>query len=68
MEVYRGTGISEQQNYFESPIEENPEPERRTGLHQGLDSFLTDILMPVMRLPNSGILGTKRILGRLYGG
>ena len=33
VEVYRGMRISELQNYFESPIEENPEPGRRAGLH-----------------------------------
>lgn len=44
VEVYRGMRISERQNYFESPIEENPEPGRRARLHQSLDGFLTDIL------------------------
>ena len=68
MEVYRGAGISERQNPFGSPSVRKLETHRRAGLYQEPDNFLTDILTPVMQLPNSGNLGTKRIQGRLYGG
>lgn len=54
MEVYRGAGINERQNPFGSPSVRKPETHRRAGLHLEPDNFLTDILTPVMQLPNSG--------------
>ena len=67
-EVFRGAGITERQNPSGSPSARKSEPGRRARLHQGPDNLLTDILTPVTQLPNSGNLGTKWILGRLYGG
>ena len=68
VEVFIGAEITERQNPSGSPSVRKPETHRRAGLYLEPDNLLTDILMPVMQLPNSGIFDTKRIQGRLYGG